>query len=1057
MGCKSGTFKILMFLLGAAVLQSCTNAVPNISALKLNLSSESSGGEITVTSVKASPLSGSYTISQTVDIQVTFSEAVYLPTATGVKTDFPSVVPSLKLETGVTDHSATYISGNGTATLLFRYTVQLGDSSSDLGYVDKDSFELNTGTIKGLAEKTVNKTLPVAADATSLSSTSSVSISGHPQYLSITAGAAFIDTVVGFKRIQTVSLNNTSSSSITLSTMSFSNSTVFEFVGGGSFPGTGVVSPACGTTLAAGASCNLKVAFTPNVVSSSLSSNLDIVLSVSGVSINNSLTVNGIGVSSLNLSVSDGYSGYGSFWNKYVKNDGSTVYNASSVACAGNETGDYFSSCIHAAEIKSVQVAALQGASCSNLSITDSLNVFDWICDETNAAVTGFLTFYSTSLKSTMGLKDLIATSGTTGLWKGNAIQVQVTSGPHMGLTYGTSAASQWWSNTIIPLTLSTSASTVVDLAIPYAVYVITADQDTKGGYQITEDGVSVVALNNSILHQTGSTYSANCNNSALATPLDVRGVFCGFQRKFLWFEVNVDGGYGVAGVGNYAASGIILNETVSSRVQFSKFQNFKLATAAYAGVRLINSSRNLFSQVSIYNANLGLSLENVAATGSPVAKSNIFKNIQIANINSNSFVTSSLKLSSAHWNRFSDIQIAGAFSNNLDANGVILSSSNDNVFQRVLISNISGNVVANTVNSSYGFRLKDSSTNVISQLTVFGVKGRGVYFESTSGITKNYLSHATIANNSANGLEMNGSAITNHLFNSIVTVNNELNLVLYASSSSLGNSFHDMVSTNSTRVSNDGVAYIDGSFGASFNNYFLIDNGSTGNRCYINVAATTNLTSTCQIGGGAQTEAAANNSANSFVGKVTVDSNTGQTSSGFSIDYSTFSTASHWLDFSYSYRGWASDGDFLSTFPHASQLGSCDTNSVANGTYCRIYDWRLRPGTFLVNRSFSHSALNSTETFSGGSCSLSQLNGNEILTLNGITFMKYAIEIDGDNIGNDNGLCESFESCVYAPNIGSFQGEGGVVAGSYCTTGSGASVVSAKIYKNFSFYAQTF
>ena len=39
------------------------------------------------------------------------------------------------------------------------------------------------------------------------------------------------------------------------------------------------------------------------------------------------------------------------------------------------------------------------------------------------------------------------------------------------------------------------------------------------------------------------------------------------------------------------------------------------------------------------------------------------------------------------------------------------------------------------------------------------------------------------------------------------------------------------------------------------------------------------------------------------------------------------------------------------------------------------------------------------------------------------------------DRIGDDDGLCESGEDCVYTPNIGSYQGHDGL-SGSYTTVG---------------------
>lgn len=42
---------------------------------------------------------------------------------------------------------------------------------------------------------------------------------------------------------------------------------------------------------------------------------------------------------------------------------------------------------------------------------------------------------------------------------------------------------------------------------------------------------------------------------------------------------------------------------------------------------------------------------------------------------------------------------------------------------------------------------------------------------------------------------------------------------------------------------------------------------------------------------------------------------------------------------------------------------------------------------------------------------------------------LKNAIENLGDNIGNDDGLCEENESCLYAPNFGGYQGDGELVS----------------------------
>jgi hypothetical protein len=89
----------------------------------------------TITSVTG-PAAGTYIVGQHLDFTVVFSEAVAV---TGT--------PRLVLTIGSTTRYATYVSGSGSASLLFRYTVQAGDLDSD-GIAVASPIDLNGGTIK---------------------------------------------------------------------------------------------------------------------------------------------------------------------------------------------------------------------------------------------------------------------------------------------------------------------------------------------------------------------------------------------------------------------------------------------------------------------------------------------------------------------------------------------------------------------------------------------------------------------------------------------------------------------------------------------------------------------------------------------------------------------------------------------------------------------------------------------------------------------------------------------------------------------------------------------
>ena len=80
----------------------------------------------TVQSVSSSTTNGTYKAGDVITINVVFSKAVTVTTTGGT--------PQLTLETGSTDRAVNYSSGSGTKTLSFSYTVQAGDTASDLNY-----------------------------------------------------------------------------------------------------------------------------------------------------------------------------------------------------------------------------------------------------------------------------------------------------------------------------------------------------------------------------------------------------------------------------------------------------------------------------------------------------------------------------------------------------------------------------------------------------------------------------------------------------------------------------------------------------------------------------------------------------------------------------------------------------------------------------------------------------------------------------------------------------------------------------------------------------------
>ena len=125
--------------------------------------------EPTVSNVTSSSTNGTFSVGDSVSIQVVFSEAVTV-----------SGTPQLTLETGPTNRAVDYVSGSGTTTLTFTYTVQAGDSSLDLDYVDTSSLALNGGSIVDAAGNAATLTLPAPGTTGSLGANKAIVVTSEP-------------------------------------------------------------------------------------------------------------------------------------------------------------------------------------------------------------------------------------------------------------------------------------------------------------------------------------------------------------------------------------------------------------------------------------------------------------------------------------------------------------------------------------------------------------------------------------------------------------------------------------------------------------------------------------------------------------------------------------------------------------------------------------------------------------------------------------------------------------------------------------------------------------
>ncbi|MDM8349957.1 Ig-like domain-containing protein, partial [Pseudomonas sp. sp1636] len=123
-----------------------------------------------VTSVQATNPDGSYKVGDSIAITITFDQTVTVDTSGGV--------PTLLLETGTIDHQASYVSGSGSDTLTFSYTVQAGDVSGDLDYQSTGALVLNGATIRNTSSTAAILTLPATGGVDSIAGQHDLVIDG---------------------------------------------------------------------------------------------------------------------------------------------------------------------------------------------------------------------------------------------------------------------------------------------------------------------------------------------------------------------------------------------------------------------------------------------------------------------------------------------------------------------------------------------------------------------------------------------------------------------------------------------------------------------------------------------------------------------------------------------------------------------------------------------------------------------------------------------------------------------------------------------------------------
>lgn len=621
-------------------------------------------------------------------------------------------------------------------------------------------------------------------------------------------------------------------------------------------------------------------------------------------------------------------------WNSYVLNNGSNLYNATNTPCTGAERNGY-RYCIHGGERRVTTL--IDQTSCAGVTASDSLNAFDWTCNDG----TGAARVISMGLKNHAGLSDLIDFDAKA--WRSMGLKIY-----RDGIPIGQVANSVWWSNNI-----GEAPPSGGNLSPGQDGYIYLVSADRAASYTLAAGKLAM-------LIKPGVTLQGPGNNSAPVVSANT--------QNFLWLEGRINAIGDQRGV--YFQTGA-----------FWVLRNVAVANATGDGIGFLDSDSGLYQDiVAVNNGGYGMVLN--------ACTRDTFINIRTT-LNSNGFAMTTCGNS----------VVNGLIADNNTNVGLIYSDSLRNVFSNILSVN----------NGGVGIRNNAGDTNLLKNLVVANNGGVGI---QTSYCSSNNFADTILANN-ASGL-VNSPACSSMNYKNLIVSNHS-----------------DPNGAGIKITGSSATPYI-----AKFDGLLRVGNNSTHCDVPISVVSSLGLAGdgNCTPISPSTATLTLDNSVDARLTHsgqlISNDRNNSADSNG--VAEFAFLNNVDWVTFEHPYRTWSSAG---SGFLASDTQGKC-----GNGQTCRIIDWRLKTTDVLAKNARSVPVGSDIESiawtpFAVGSTSPST------------TYLENSVEIFADDIGNDNGLCESNEACLFTPNIGAYQGHGELIP--MTGIGTGATLVNITLYQH--------
>jgi hypothetical protein len=746
----------------------------------------------------------------------------------------------------------------------------------------------------------------------------------------------------------------------------------------------------------------------------------------------------------------------GPFWNDYVKADGTTRFDATDTACDPASDGPTYEACIHAGEVRALRVPG--ASSCAGLTATDALGAFDWTC----IVKAGQAWVVSSALKPAKHLADLI--DFTAGVLRTNSLTV--TSG---GSTLAASAPAVWWANPVRSEKAGIASGGVV------AVHtIVIAPVGSAGRYYVNAQKAAMVV-------EPGTTVTGDMN---------VTGSFAWVEGRFQnqstasvgggSFSVirglRSDGSLG-SGVtiqtckacvatdleGNRASSVAAGGSNISlAKLTGCRIQRATSVGSLKHGILLGDITSSVLEDFTDTNsANIGLgslrvvgsTLRRLSVQGSGGDGYQLYDTMTSTfdDVSLNQAGTYGYYLSSSAsgpgsraingGNRFRRVRAIGAQLEGISIRGEV----NATVFDDVLVAdNGRGNSVgglyvgSGPAMSFYNVRVSGSSdgvhigsyparfANVITSGTDIGLRA----FPPAGG---HVLQNVTAVDGSVRNVYSQGRTGT---YSNVLSVNGGVGWL--GDGTSLGTfpqlNFNSVVTDNATA----GISLALNIDWFQFSGVLKVGSNAGSGDCSI-VAGAKGITNACAMANGSTAAVTVGGSAAAtFVGRVASDAaNTTDTAGA-----ATYATTLDFSAFDNPERAWGLAG--AGAWPHVSQQGPCKGTSA-----CAIYDWSLRAADTLArnitplpsgNDTLTSIYVNTPSPTAQANCDYD--DPGTVFSTTPIahcetTFLRGAVEIVDDGIGDDDTLCESNETCLYSPNAGGYQGHGSLISAGAFTPGT--------------------